>query len=48
MESFRNFPGVDVDFWTMHTVTLHPSSSSLYIQGFHIDYKIIMCIYSYF
>jgi hypothetical protein len=38
MESGHNFPGVDVDFWTMHNVILKPSSSSLYFQGFHNNY----------
>jgi hypothetical protein len=38
----RNFPGVDVDFWTMHKVILKHSISSLYIQCFLIKYNIIM------
>ena len=48
MERGRSFPGVDVDFWTMHKVILKPSISSLFILGFHIDYTIIMCISFYF
>jgi len=48
MQSGRNFPGVEVNFWTMHQVIQKPSIPSLYIQGFHIDYKIIMFTSSYF
>jgi hypothetical protein len=48
MEISRNFPGVDVDFWTMHKVILKHSISSLYIQYFLIKYNIIMYTSSYF
>ena len=48
MELGRNFPGVDVDFWTMHKVIFKPSIYSLYIQRFQIKYKIIIFIASYF
>ena len=48
MKISRIFPGVDVDFWTMHKVILKPSISSLYIQGFLITYNIIMFTSSYF
>jgi hypothetical protein len=48
MEISHNFPGVDVDFWTMHKVILKHFISSLYIQCFLIKYNIIMFTSSYF